>query len=141
MSIDKETVYDYYVDPSTKTWKVWEAEQWQVPKRLAFSQLLIPTIDSTRAEFIIHKIANLPAMRSRKEEGARPAFHPASRWSRYCQDFGHPYVHIQVRQRAHALQGGSTSLAPPPPTISRRLLMLRLKGSSRGPLCHLEARR
>jgi len=28
MSVDKETVYDYYVDPSTKTWKVWEAEQW-----------------------------------------------------------------------------------------------------------------
>ena len=41
------------------------------PRRLAFSQLLIPTIDSTRAEFIIQKIANLPPMRSekRKEPG------------------------------------------------------------------------
>lgn len=26
MSVDKETVYDYYVDPNTKTWKLWEAE-------------------------------------------------------------------------------------------------------------------
>lgn len=71
MAVDKETVYDYYVDPSNKQWKVWEAEQWQVPKRLAFSQLLIPTIDSTRAEFIIDKIARLPSMRSekRKEPG------------------------------------------------------------------------
>ena len=37
MAVDKETVYDYYIDPSTKNWKIWEAEQWQVPKRLAFS--------------------------------------------------------------------------------------------------------
>lgn len=26
MSVDKETVYDYYVDPVSKTWKQWEAE-------------------------------------------------------------------------------------------------------------------
>jgi dynein heavy chain len=71
MSVDKETVFDYYVDASSKQWKPWEAEQWVPPRRLLFSQLLIPTIDSTRAEFIIHKIANLPAIRSlkRKEPG------------------------------------------------------------------------
>src|SRR3569833_2314320 len=40
MSVDKETVFDYYVDPNTKSWRLWEAEQWQVPKRLAFSKLL-----------------------------------------------------------------------------------------------------
>ena len=53
MSVDKETVFDYYIDPSTKQWKFWEADQWQVPKRMAFSQLLIPTIDSTRTEYIV----------------------------------------------------------------------------------------
>lgn len=70
-SVDKETVFDYYVDPTLKNWKQWEADQWQPPKRLAFSQLLIPTIDSTRAEYIIKKIASLPLMRSekRKEQG------------------------------------------------------------------------
>jgi len=70
-SVDKETVFDYYMDPTLKNWKLWEADQWQPPKRLAFSQLLIPTIDSTRAEFIIKKIAGLPLMRSekRKEQG------------------------------------------------------------------------
>ena len=71
MQIDKETVFDYYVEPTTRQWKGWEAEQWQPPKRLAFSQLLIPTSDSTRAEYIIRKIAALPLMRSekRKESG------------------------------------------------------------------------
>jgi hypothetical protein len=71
MSVDKETVFDYYVDPLSRSWKPWEAEQWQPPKRLAFSQLLIPTIDSTRAEFIIKKISALPLMKSekRKESG------------------------------------------------------------------------
>ena len=71
MTVDKETVFDYYIDPNTRSWRAWEAEQWQPPKRLAFSQLLIPTIDSTRAEYIIRKIAALPLMRSekRKEPG------------------------------------------------------------------------
>ena len=71
MAVEKETVFDYYVDPITKSWKIWEAEQWVPPKRMAFSQLLIPTSDSTRAEFIIKKIAGLPLMRSekRKEPG------------------------------------------------------------------------
>ena len=26
MSVDKETVYDYYIDPNSKVWKQWEAE-------------------------------------------------------------------------------------------------------------------
>lgn len=71
ISIEKETIFDYYVDPNSKSWKLWEADQWVPPKKLAFSQLLIPTIDSTRAEFIIDKIAKLPHPRSekRKEPG------------------------------------------------------------------------
>jgi dynein heavy chain len=28
MAIEKETVFDYYIDPNTKHWKQWEAEQW-----------------------------------------------------------------------------------------------------------------
>jgi dynein heavy chain len=70
MSVDKETVYDYYVDPNTKDWKGWEAEQWQQPKRIIFSQLLIPTLDSTRAEFIVDRIAKLPRVRNREREEA-----------------------------------------------------------------------
>lgn len=72
MSVDKETVFDYYVDEQTKTWKLWEAEVWNPPKKIAFSQLLIPTGDSTRAEYIIGKIAKLPLIKSQKRmEGSQ----------------------------------------------------------------------
>jgi len=50
---EKETIFDYYVNYETKTWKVWEVPEWQAPKRLIFSQLLIPTGDSIRAEYIM----------------------------------------------------------------------------------------
>lgn len=56
-SIDKETIYDYKFDIDTNQWKLWEAEPWVPPRRIQFSQLLIPTSDSTRAEFIIDKIS------------------------------------------------------------------------------------
>jgi dynein heavy chain len=57
MSIDKETVFDYYVNENTRDWSIWEADEWKPPKRIKFSQLLIPTSDSTRADYIIKKIA------------------------------------------------------------------------------------
>lgn len=66
MSVDKETCFDYFVDEQTKQWKLWEAEKWVPPKKIAFSQLLIPTGDSTRAEYIIQNIAGLPFWRNQK---------------------------------------------------------------------------
>jgi dynein heavy chain len=63
MQTDKETVFDYFVDAETKQWKLWEAEGWQAPKRIAFSQLLIPTGESTRTEYIMSNIASLPVIR------------------------------------------------------------------------------
>jgi hypothetical protein len=66
MQVDKETVYDYYINEQTSQWEMWVAESWTPPKRIQFSQLLIPTGDSTRVEYIIQKIANLPVMRNDK---------------------------------------------------------------------------
>ena len=75
LSVDKETVFDYYIKKETKDWCLWEAETWSPPDKgkLEFSQLLIPTSDSTRAEYIIKKIADLPEIRSeiRKERGCK----------------------------------------------------------------------
>jgi len=34
---DRETVFDYHIDPSTKDWRVWEAEDWTAPRKIAFS--------------------------------------------------------------------------------------------------------
>lgn len=53
MGMERETVFDYYINIETLDWKVWEADTWVPPKRLEFSQILIPTMDSTRAEFLI----------------------------------------------------------------------------------------
>jgi hypothetical protein len=72
VSIDKETIFDYFYDHKARQWKLWEPENWSAPKRIIFSQLLIPTADSCRADFIIKKIASLNPIRSniRKEPGA-----------------------------------------------------------------------
>jgi dynein heavy chain len=72
-NFDKETIFDYFVDPETKTWKLWQAASWTAPRRILFSQLLIPTTDSTRAEYIVKKIASLPYEKNllRGEKGLR----------------------------------------------------------------------
>jgi dynein heavy chain len=72
-NFDKETIFDYYVDPETKQWKMWQADTWSPPRRIMFSQLLIPTMDSTRADFIMKSIGNLPLEKNklRKENGLR----------------------------------------------------------------------
>ena len=68
MGGDKETIFDYYIDYQTKQWTLWQPEEWTPPKRIAFSQLLIPTSDSTRAEYIIDKVAKLKIWRSEKRK-------------------------------------------------------------------------
>ena len=66
--MDGETVFDYWVNPETKAWELWAPEKWEPPKRLVFSQLLIPTSDSTRAEYIVSKIARLKETKSEKRK-------------------------------------------------------------------------
>ena len=70
-AFEKETVFDYYINPKTRNWENWKPIEWEPPKRMVFSQLLIPTSDSTRAEYIIEKLRTLDEMRSesRKEVG------------------------------------------------------------------------
>jgi dynein heavy chain len=60
---EKETIFDYCVNYETKSWKQWDVPEWQAPKRLQYSQLLIPTSDSIRAEFIMDRISQLPVTR------------------------------------------------------------------------------
>jgi dynein heavy chain len=70
---DKETVFDYCVNYESKSWKLWEVPEWVPPKRLIFSQLLIPTGDSIRADYLMDKIARLPVIRhkGRHENGLK----------------------------------------------------------------------
>jgi len=63
-----ETVYEYYLDTETKErgpleWKPVTPEVWKpADKNISFSNLLLPTLDSTRAEFLISLITNQPKM-------------------------------------------------------------------------------
>eukprot|EP00814_Leptocylindrus_danicus_P009510 CAMPEP_0116004988 /NCGR_PEP_ID=MMETSP0321-20121206/911_1 /TAXON_ID=163516 /ORGANISM="Leptocylindrus danicus var. danicus, Strain B650" /LENGTH=4605 /DNA_ID=CAMNT_0003473357 /DNA_START=128 /DNA_END=13942 /DNA_ORIENTATION=- len=55
-----ETIYEYFLDPKTFSWKKWAPPKWEYPKgdNLDFSNLLVPTMDSTRALYVtktIHK--------------------------------------------------------------------------------------
>ena len=53
-----ETVYEYHVDIQTGEWKKWNPPTWTCPnaRELNFSSILIPTLDSTRAKFVIENI-------------------------------------------------------------------------------------
>ena len=47
-----ETIYEYYVYGETGNWVLWRPPKWQYPvgqEKLDFSNLLVPTMDSTRA--------------------------------------------------------------------------------------------
>lgn len=68
---EKETIFDYYIDMETNDWKIWSPPEWKAPRKIVFSQLLIPTSDSVRAEFIIDRISQLPNVRhaERQEQG------------------------------------------------------------------------
>ena len=65
---ERETVFDYYINPKTRNWENWKPIEWVPPRRMVFSQLLIPTSDSTRAEYIIEKLRTLDEMRSEKRK-------------------------------------------------------------------------
>lgn len=47
-----ETIYEYFVSNETGTWQLWKPPVWVYPagqEKLDFSNLLVPTMDSTRA--------------------------------------------------------------------------------------------
>lgn len=49
-----ETIYEYFVTPETGDWLLWKPPVWNYPagqEKLDFSNLLVPTMDSTRALF------------------------------------------------------------------------------------------
>jgi dynein heavy chain len=58
-SVDEgETIFEYFVDPTTCMWKRWTAPKWEYPRaaKLDFSNLIVPTVDSTRALHVVKKI-------------------------------------------------------------------------------------
>ncbi|OEH76364.1 dynein gamma flagellar outer [Cyclospora cayetanensis] len=55
------TIFDYFVDQKTREFRQWAAPEWTPPKGpFSFSSILIPTLDSQRAEYIIDHVSKLP---------------------------------------------------------------------------------
>ena len=50
-----ESIYEYYVNVDTNDWSKWSAPNWEYPEtdHLDFSNILVPTMDSTRALYVI----------------------------------------------------------------------------------------
>jgi dynein heavy chain len=50
-----ETIYEYVPDWTEKgrPWKKWQPAEWKPPKKIQFSALLIPTMDSVRSEYLM----------------------------------------------------------------------------------------
>lgn len=53
-----ETIYKYFVNSQSGQWEKWTPPIWEHPsgERLNFSNLLVPTMDSTRASYVIEQI-------------------------------------------------------------------------------------
>ena len=54
-----ETVYEYFISEQTGDWMLWKPPVWQYPtgvEKLDFSNLLVPTMDSTRACYILQHL-------------------------------------------------------------------------------------
>ncbi|CDJ35908.1 Dynein heavy chain axonemal, related [Eimeria mitis] len=59
------TIFDYFVDPKTKRFRKWVAPDWTPPKgAFSFSSILIPTLDSERAEYLLQLMTCLPQSRN-----------------------------------------------------------------------------
>ena len=60
---DGETIYEYFIDHNTFNWKKWVPPAWEYPlgDKLDFSNLLVPTMNSTRALYVIKQIYGIKA--------------------------------------------------------------------------------
>jgi dynein heavy chain len=61
-----ETIFEYVPDWNDKSrhYKVWTPEEWEPPKKLNFSSLLIATMDSVRAEYNIFIMSQMDVVRT-----------------------------------------------------------------------------
>ena len=59
---ESETIYEYFVNLKSLVWEKWRPPLWTYPSssspndRLDFSNLLVPTMDSTRASFLLQQL-------------------------------------------------------------------------------------
>ena len=59
-SAEGDSIFEYFVDEASFTWKKWRPPTWACPQteKLDFSNLLVPTMDSTRALYLLDCLHN-----------------------------------------------------------------------------------
>ncbi|XP_066578473.1 dynein axonemal heavy chain 2 [Amia ocellicauda] len=56
---NKDTVYEYYVDPKSKTWAPFEdklPKAWRYPSNAPFHKIMVPTVDTVRYHFLVQAL-------------------------------------------------------------------------------------
>ncbi|KAM8972622.1 dynein axonemal heavy chain 2 [Pelodytes ibericus] len=58
---NKDTVYEYFVDPKTKNWASFEdklPKGWRIPPNAPFYKIMVPTVDTVRYQFIVNALVS-----------------------------------------------------------------------------------
>src|SRR5690606_5855350 len=56
---NKDTVYEYYVDPKTRSWRPWDEKvnpNWKPLDDVPYYNILVPTIDTVRNSFVLNAL-------------------------------------------------------------------------------------
>ncbi|XP_069805044.1 dynein axonemal heavy chain 2 isoform X1 [Dendropsophus ebraccatus] len=56
---NKDTVYEYFVDPKSKNWLNFEdrlPKGWRIPANAPFYKIMVPTVDTVRYQFIVNAL-------------------------------------------------------------------------------------
>jgi len=59
LAVEGDSIHEYRVNPDSMEWERWKAPEWEYPKNLEepdFSNMLVPTIESTRALFVLTQL-------------------------------------------------------------------------------------
>ena len=59
ISVAGDSLHEYRVNPDSMEWERWKAPEWEYPRNLEepdFSNMLVPTIESTRSGFILTQL-------------------------------------------------------------------------------------
>ena len=59
LSDSKDTIFEFKINPDSMDWDRWEAPIWEYPTNLEdpdFSKMLVPTLDSTRASYVLMQL-------------------------------------------------------------------------------------